>query len=463
MRESNHPLFRFARDLPPCDLPMGNSTSKSTLSSVQLLPALYGEQGELPNVIYLASVRSSNPPYLLVVSPGGVAQFNFISGDRCLYLSSVPGAKLTCAMLLPSAINLVVGTSAGEIHFVNSSTLAIERSITTNGSPMSSFSPQPLRPTLGTWAFPPRSLSSSPPNRGSPTREFVEGNSLVTEASALAFVPPNTILVGHSDGIVRGFHMDTGKLECTLENQEPLQGQSSAVEEASLRGGDTKGGDRGGSQDAVVSMVVALSGASKYLLAVGHRTGLVAVHEVGGVAGGNGSEGCLRFPPPPHTSITPQNKGPDPLRAAGPMSALTGLVFMTSLGCIASYATGSNSVTLIDLVKGRCVLLDFTAELQSVDRWYASLSCAVWDDTRGILFVGGSDGAVYVRKLERIQGTGDVQVRLLRVAPPAVSAAAPAQVSAMLYSSKSDTLLCGDVSGIVRRLKSVSTSGVVKG
>jgi hypothetical protein len=138
---------------------------------------------------------------------------------------------------------------------------------------------------------------------------------------------------------------------------------------------------------------------------------------------------------------------------------LTGLLFLRTLNCLAAFAAGCNTLQLLDIAKGRLVALDFSAELQSVQRGYARLGTAVWDDARGVVLVGGDDGAVYARAVARIAGTGDIAGQLLRLAPPAAASAAPAPISCLQYHSKADAALVGDGSGLVRRLRGVCGGG----
>ena len=128
---------------------------------------------------------------------------------------------------------------------------------------------------------------------------------------------------------------------------------------------------------------------------------------------------------------------------------------MPRLRCLAAFSPGSPSgVSLLDLEKGRLVALDFEAELRSVGRARGgggALGALAWDDARAALLGGGADGAVYVRLARRIEGTGDLAVRLLRVAPPAAAAKAPSPITAIRFL-KDDTILTGDESGLVRRV-----------
>jgi hypothetical protein len=51
------------------------------------------------------------------------------------------------------------------------------------------------------------------------------------------------------------------------------------------------------------------------------------------------------------------------------------------------------------------------------------------------MLFGSDDGSVFVRHVSRIEGTGDINVRLLSVAAPSAKATTPSKVSCMWYES----------------------------
>jgi hypothetical protein len=52
-----------------------------------------------------------------------------------------------------------------------------------------------------------------------------------------------------------------------------------------------------------------------------------------------------------------------------------------------------------------------------------------------VMLFGSDDGSIFVRHVSRIEGTGDINVRLLSVAAPSAKATTPSKVSCMWYES----------------------------
>ncbi len=368
---------------------------KAKMGNAQTLPLKYGEQGEGGAVLGLSTVSSSTPPLLLSASKGGVATYNYLSGDRTMFSPSA--APLTSAAHCPNLSLFAVGLGSGEVQLLSVVTL------------------QALRVVPAPAAAP-------------------------CSVTALAFSPPSALFVGYSTGEVRCVCAETGAVQGTLPPPAPPPAPHAAQ-------------DPPLSVNAIALCIappppseVARAGPPSppvlLLLAVGHANGTVVLHEppAGGTSP-SAPSAPLSFPPPSPPLLT---------------SPLSGLLYLRSLNCLAAYSSGCNTLVLLDVAKGRVVALDFSAELQSVNRGFAQLSTAVWDDARGCMLVGGRDGAVYTRSITRIAGTGDVAVKLLRVAPPTAGSAAPAPITTLLYHSKADSALVGDGSGLVRRLKKVA-------
>ena len=414
---------------------MGAAASAPGAAAAAAAPALplkYGELGEGGAVLALASLPSAAPPLLLAASAAGVSQYNFISGDRAAFLPApAAAAPFTAAALCAAAAAaaaadahpppppppplLALGCASGEVLLLHAQALTQVRA--------------PLLP-----AAPP----AAPPS----------------PVTALAFLPPATLFVGHGDGRVRSWCLASGALQRTYPPPAAASAAPglavaaialclapptpAALKAAAGSGAAAAAAPGGGGGGPLLQ-----------LLAVGHASGMLALHEGEALAadsssGGGGGGARLSFPPPSPPLLT---------------APLSGLLFLRSLNCLAAYARGCNTLVLLDIAKGRLVALDFAAELASVARSYARLSAAAWDDARGCMLVGGDDGAVYVRGIARIAGTGDVAVTLVRVAPPAAASAAPAPILSLLYHSRADALLCGDASGLVRRLRGVVGGG----
>jgi hypothetical protein len=411
----------------------------------QPLPLKYGVQGELGRVLYVAVMPGSPlaPPSIIALSASALDAFNAHTGDRRQHLVAPPAGAFTCGAHSREALSrssggrgeappplLAVGTAAGEVHILHAQTLAPLGSLCTTGQPPLPPSARPrLSSELGAPPSPPKgddSVQAPPPQR--------------TAVTAVAFFSHRLLLVGHGDGSVGLVEFDAATGGGAGETPAPLLG---APQLLALKHTPLLAPPPGCAAPAAVAALAAVDGggaeaggAPYPLLAVGHRGGSLYLHDVPVAAGGGGGGGSapLLFPTPP---------------------GLARLLPMPRLRCLAAFAPGSPSgVSLLDMEKGRLVALDFEAELRSVGRARCggcTLGAIAWDDARAALLGGGADGAVYVRVARRIDGTGDLAVRLLRVAPPAPSAKAPAPITAIRFL-KDDTILTGDESGLVRRV-----------
>ena len=387
------------------------------------LPLKYGAQGEGGSLLYIAPVPTATPPVLLAVSGSGVSQYNMLSGDRILHL---PAPHVTTCSAHCGALSLLaLGSSTGEVQLVHVQTLLQARVLA---------APDAAAAAAGGGAAAPGSAGqpSAPP----------------PSVTALAFLPPSTLFVGYSDGVVRSFCAATGAAGCAYPPpaSSPAPPAALAVTAMALcLAPPTPSALKAGTAAPPSAPVL-------QLLAVGHASGMLVLHEPQPFSAAAAAAAAAAVPAAPGPGSRLSFPPPSPPLLTAP---LTGLLFLRSLNCLAAYAAGCNALVLLDISKGRMVALDFAAELQSVNRGFARLSSAQWDDARGCMLVGGNDGAVYVRSIARIAGTGDMAVTLVRVAPPAVHSAAPALISCMHYHSRADVLLCGDASGLVRRLKGV--------
>lgn len=432
---------------------MGNKPS-----SLAPPPLKYGVQGELGRLIYVFAIPGSSPfpPSVLALSAAGLDVFNMLTGDRRKRLVAPPLAGFTCAAhsreplsgvrsagsaLLP--LLLAIGTAAGEVHIFHAQSLAPLGSVCTSGQapPPAAARPRMSSEVGGAGMVPLGGSAVAAPA----ALQMAGAPSDRTPVTAIAFYSHCALLVGHGDGSLAVVEIDPPVGGAALDGAAPLTIRHSLLLPP----------PPGCAPPLAVSALAAVGGVGGDgavptfpLLAVGHRSGALYLHDVpvavcdpayAAAAAG----GALLFPTP---------------------AGLARLLPMPRLRCLAAFSPGAPSgVSLIDLEKGRLVALDFDAELRSVGRGRSSggaLGALAWDDARSALLGGGADGAVYVRVARRIEGTGDLAVRLLRVAAPAPSANAPAPITSIKFL-KDDTILTGDESGIVRRVPHATGLGLV--
>ena len=115
----------------------------------------------------------------------------------------------------------------------------------------------------------------------------------------------------------------------------------------------------------------------------------------------------------------------------------------------------SNALVLWDLDADQTLKLDFTQELNAVGKLKSKMTVVDFDDARSVIFAGASDGAVFVRRLER-NAAGAFGVKLMRYCNPSRNATTPSRLTAMWYDPELDRMHTGDMSGLTRLVKKVS-------
>jgi hypothetical protein len=137
-------------------------------------------------------------------------------------------------------------------------------------------------------------------------------------------------------------------------------------------------------------------------------------------------------------------------------SGLTQLLAMPRFYSIAAVHAGKNSIMIWDLSSDRTVVADFSAEQDSIGKRFSNLAQCAYDDSRGVVLCGCMDGNVFVRKVVRIAGTGDLILELISSKEPSVAAplSSPAPITSIFYDSKLDLCFTGDNLGIVRLMRS---------
>ncbi len=133
---------------------------------------------------------------------------------------------------------------------------------------------------------------------------------------------------------------------------------------------------------------------------------------------------------------------------AGTQATLADVVSLGSLKALVGVPRRSAALQLWDLKRGKSFVLDLAAELTSLKRGAARITCASFDAERQALIVGHDDGTVIVRKVER-EGTGGLSLRVLRVAAPALDAGAGG-ISTLSFDPRGDVVVAGDTRGITR-------------
>ena len=399
---------------------MGTSSSKLTPPSQPQIASVYGDQGEgvLLCVAQCSSrVAGASGPTVVSVASTNIDAFNPVTGERRMRLPAPRGALLTAAAYADESLLgpiVAVGNVLGEVHLVCAATLTVVRILTTSGDvPLAA----PTRSRLESMGIDALTVGRASPPSSPPSVHTSAGSTSRVAVSCITWLDAKTLLVGHADGWVRGYSIGSGDLVLTCA--PPVGG-----------GGGGGGGNVDQNMSAHVRALAVCAGNNgARVVAVGRTSGAVSLHDA--------SSGVLAV-----TLPTP--------------TGLTHIVSLDSLRCLAVFTSGRNELVLLDLAGARSVTLDFNAELGSVSRAFAHLSAACWDDTRGVLLCGGDDGAVYVRAISRIRGTGDLSVRLVRVAAPAVGAFAPAAIRTLYSLPRADSLITGDDSGLVRRLRAVT-------
>ncbi|NDG40770.1 MAG: hypothetical protein EBY28_15705, partial [Betaproteobacteria bacterium] len=119
---------------------------------------------------------------------------------------------------------------------------------------------------------------------------------------------------------------------------------------------------------------------------------------------------------------------------------LTQLLPLRRFHSLAAVAAGLNSMTLWDFAADRAISLDFQSELQSMSRSATRITCARFDDARGLILAGTDDGSVFVRAVSRIAETNDLAITLARFCAPSVEALAPSRITTLWYDTRADAL-----------------------
>ena len=102
------------------------------------------------------------------------------------------------------------------------------------------------------------------------------------------------------------------------------------------------------------------------------------------------------------------------------------------------------------------MVLDPSEELDSLGKAHTKTCSIVYDDMRGILFCGCSDGSIMIRRLLRDRKSKEITMRLVKVCNPKSKVGYPIGVVRLWYNSKTDTLVAGDNSGQARCIRNVT-------
>jgi WD40 repeat protein len=229
----------------------------------------------------------------------------------------------------------------------------------------------------------------------------------------VACLNATSFFAGHTDGVTRCFQLSTGDLQQTFA---PPPGAAGA------RATEVTG--------------IAVYGSNPPVLAVAHQDGVINNYKL---------------------------QTGEFLLACATAPGLTGLLSLRRFNSLAAVHEGKNVLQVWDLDSDRSLMCDFTAELESIHRKTSKMTCARYDDARGVILAGSDDGTVYVRQVARIAGTKDLSVKLVRVCAPAATATGPSKVVCMWYETRHDLLLTGDLSGLCRRLDRVTGEAARRG
>jgi WD40 repeat protein len=206
--------------------------------------------------------------------------------------------------------------------------------------------------------------------------------------TAVACASTKSFFAGHADGVVRAFGLVSGAVERTFRPPATYTPNAAVPNGAAV---------------TAIALYGSLGGtADQQVLAVGHADG--TIHNYSAASGAF----LMEFSSRP---------------------GLTQLLSLRRFSSLAAVHAGDNSLTLWDLASLRPLVLDFSAELTSINRRSSIMTCCRYDDARGVILCGTDDGSVFVRAVTRIEGTGDLSVRLSRFCAPSAGAQAPSRVS----------------------------------
>lgn len=206
--------------------------------------------------------------------------------------------------------------------------------------------------------------------------------------TAVACASTKSFFAGHADGVVRAYGLVSGAVERTFRPPAAYAPDPAVA---------------GGASVTAIALYGSVGGArEQQVLAVGHADG--TIHNFSAASG---------------AFLTTFSCRP----------GLTQLLSLRRFSSLAAVHAGDNSLTLWDLGSDRSVVLDFSAELTSIHRRSSAMTCCRYDDARGVILCGADDGSVFVRSVTRIEGTGDLAVRLSRFCAPSAEAQAPSRVS----------------------------------
>lgn len=296
---------------------------------------------------------------------------------------------------------LLAGTDAGSVVLYDAATLKEFKVVQTNGGGAGA-----ARSRAGTAARGRVDSSGSGGSGGAGASREAAATSVV------ACLNPTSFFAGHTDGVTRCFQLSTGDLQQTFT---PPAGANGA------RAAEVTG--------------LAVYSSNPAMLAVAHKDGAINNYNL------QTGEFLLSFSTQP---------------------GLTGLLSLRRFNSLAAIHEGKNTLQVWDLDSDRVLLLDFAAELESIHRKTSKMTCARYDDARGVIIAGSDDGTVYVRQVARIEGTKDLSIKLVRVCTPTATATGPSKVLCMWYETRFDLLLTGDLSGLCRRLERVTGASLLQ-
>jgi WD40 repeat protein len=174
--------------------------------------------------------------------------------------------------------------------------------------------------------------------------------------TAVACFSPKTVFVGHSDGSARALNLTTGAIVRTYTPPADSAWEATDMTvPAAQRAASPRAPSKGAAEADRSVAAIALFSDGPMKLAVGHRDGTIHIYDAGS------AKWLMAFATP---------------------AGLTQLLSLRKFGYLAALHDGVNTLQLWNLSADKSIVLDFNAELESVNKRLTKMAHATWDEAR---------------------------------------------------------------------------------